>query len=502
MRRRFSLDRRALLKGALGTTVALPLLEAMTHRRGWAQGAAPRRFVFVYCGIPPVGEDSPDDDGKIPQFILPDGAGALNAPFKVALEPLETQGLRPDTTVISDLRIPRTGSANGRRYGATGFHYETMGPIVSGASDPDDKYNGDPLGVSCDWLLSEKIGAATRFPLLAYMVQAEDHSNYRRDYISWRPRLDRDPAWQGPSERNDPLVSPRAAFDRLFSGFTPPTPGGTPTGPDPELQRRQDILSRVQKSYSRLQPRLGQADRRRLDQHLEQVKTLEQRVRLTLEAPAPSGGGRCALPTRPGADPPVTSDYANEDLRAANFVDLIHAAFACDLSRVVSLQLSGSMSGMVLPTSLGITYRNWDGRALPPSDMHETTHGQGDNLSVAECVRWHVKHLAALARKLKDTPDVSGSLLDNTAIVFVMEAGMGSLRLENGSIVGEEPPHTSEGMVAAVVGGRNLGLKLGQHLVATGSHPAAVSLTAMRAVAGSQIGALGDIKTEIPGLRA
>ena len=100
------------------------------------------------------------------------------------------------------------------------------------------------------------------------------------------------------------------------------------------------------------------------------------------------------------------------------------------------------MSGIVLPTSLGITYRNWDGRPLSPPPLHEATHGEGDNLSVAECIRWHIKHLANLAKKLKDTPDVNGTMLDNTAIVFIMEAGIGSTRMQNGSIVGEAaPPH-------------------------------------------------------------
>jgi hypothetical protein len=207
------------------------------------------------------------------------------------------------------------------------------------------------------------------------------------------------------------------------------------------------------------------------------------------------------IPGRPAADPTASSGYAIEDARAAAFVDLIHMALACDLTRVVSFELTSSMSGIVLPTSLGITYRNWDGSPLPPPPLHEATHGQGNNLSVAECIRWHVKHVAALAKKLKDTPDTTGTLLDNTAIVLVFEAGMGNTSLQGTSIVGERPPHTSEGMVAVVVGGRGLGLKLGEHIVATGQHPASVTLTAMRAVGGQQVGALGEINAEITGLR-
>src|SRR5205085_8675299 len=114
--------------------------------------------------------------------------------------------------------------------------------------------------------------------------------------------------------------------------------------------------------------------------------------------------------------------------------------------------------------------------------------------TVAECIRWHMKHVANLAKKLQDTPEGSGTMLDNTVIVFAMEAGLGNTRLESGTIVGERPPHTSEGMCAVTIGGKNLGMKVGQHIVATDQHPSSVILSAMRGVAPA-IGPLGQIRT-------
>jgi hypothetical protein len=499
MSRSFSLSRRALLKGVGGSALALPLMEAMFEKSTYAQVAnAPKRFVFVYCGIPPVGEELDKKTGKPPQFMLPDGPGPLAAALKTALEPLDMLGLKQDTTVISSMRIPRTGSGNGRRFGSSGFHYETMGPLVSGMSHVNDNYSRMALGPSADWVVADKIGAATRLPSLTYCVQSAEHTNgYTLDYVSWKPSK----GGGLPTLRNDPTVSPKVAFDQLFANFKPPVAGGPPPAVDPSQLERKDILDRVQKAYARLQPQLGTADRARLDAHIENVKTLELRVVAGLTAPAPMSGGLCKVPAQPGADPGAAAGYANEDLRASNFVDLIHMAFACDLSRVVSLELTSSMSGIVLPSSLGITYRNWDGSALKAPPLHEATHGQGNNLSVAECIRWHIKHVAALAKKLKDTPDSTGTMLDNTVIVFVMEAGLGNSRMEGSALVGERPPHTSEGMCAVVVGGKSLGMQLGQHIVATDQHPASVSLSAMRAVAGSTIASLGEIKDEINGLR-
>jgi hypothetical protein len=115
---------------------------------------------------------------------------------------------------------------------------------------------------------------------------------------------------------------------------------------------------------------------------------------------------------------------------------------------------------------------------------------------VAEGIAWHVLQVARLARKLKDTPDVTGTLLDNTVIVFLMEAGLGKAFDPD-----ETPPHTSEGMAAVVVGGKSLGLVQGQHLVSPGEHPASVLLTAMRAVAGPLVTELGDLSADIVGLR-
>jgi hypothetical protein len=57
-------------------------------------------------------------------------------------------------------------------------------------------------------------------------------------------------------------------------------------------------------------------------------------------------------------------------------------------------------------------------------------------------------------------------------------------------------------MAAVVIGGRRLGMQLGTHIVAPDQHPASVLLSAMRAVGGAQMTALGEITKEIAGVRA
>jgi hypothetical protein len=171
-------------------------------------------------------------------------------------------------------------------------------------------------------------------------------------------------------------------------------------------------------------------------------------------------------------------------------------ALACDLTRVVSYQITSSMSGMTLPKGLPVDnegtplrYTNWQGESVEvaPTDLHNVSHNMS-NRTLAHTISWHTKHLANLLQKLKATPESTGSMLDHTVVIFLMEAGAGSAS-----------PHTSERMAAIVAGGASTGLRLGQHFVATGQHPARVLLTAMNAVGVSQ-SSLGEVSGRINGL--
>ena len=97
--------------------------------------------------------------------------------------------------------------------------------------------------------------------------------------------------------------------------------------------------------------------------------------------------------------------------------------------------------------------------------------------------------------KFASTPEPGGTMLDNTAMVFLLEGGHG---YDPGS-GNQYSSHSTENM-ACLVAGKVGGLKAGQHVKAAGMHPAQVLLTAMRA-AGYSASALGEVSGEIPGLR-
>src|SRR4029078_8209172 len=92
------------------------------------------------------------------------------------------------------------------------------------------------------------------------------------------------------------------------------------------------------------------------------------------------------------------------------------------------------------------------------------------------------------------TPESVGTMMDNTAVVFLLEGGH---CFDPGS--GKTwSSHSTENM-ACLRAGKVGGLKPGLHLQATGLHPAQVLVTAMRG-AGYGGSSLGEGSRELPGL--
>ena len=168
-------------------------------------------------------------------------------------------------------------------------------------------------------------------------------------------------------------------------------------------------------------------------------------------------------------------------------------AFVCDLTRVATLQITCFQSHMnVFPVTemLGTPVR---------ADLHECGHnGDQQNrgqLPVSLLLGWHASHYAYLLDKLKSTPEGAGTVLDNSAVVFMPEAGHGIQLNDNESV---NQTHSVDRMVL-LVGGRAGGLAPGRHIAATGRHPGNVLLTAMQAV-GHEGDTFGEVTGTVPEL--
>jgi hypothetical protein len=482
--KRFTLHRRAVLKGLAGTAVSLPLLELMIDSQpALAATAAPRRYLVTFGGL---------STGH-PDLIVPSTVGA-NYDVKRALAPLSTlNDVKNEVSVISGLRLPQDGPG-----GWTGrWHSSSMGPLVCGVSATGGSAPGNPLGhgtpvaegVTSDQVVADAIAGNTRFRSLELRAQPEVYRendgtfgvmSYRRDPMS------------GDLQPNEPQASPRLAFDSMFTGFT-----GGAADPATDAQRQalleqdRSILDLVRDRAQALVGRLGVADRRRVERHFDEIRDLETRIS---EIPTVGGGAGCMPIADPGADDPVRTTqrglvedsiprylgYANEEKRAQVMSDLLHMAFTCDLTRSATLVYTFAQCFIDTQALLGIQQ----------TDVHELGHGAGSDEDKADAFAWHIKHFAYLVAKLRDTPEGAGSLLDNTVLVFMPEGGWDD---------GE--PHTGENMVALIAGGRAGGLRPGQHVASAGLHPVTVLISAMNA-AGVTTDTLGEVSGRIPQLFA
>jgi hypothetical protein len=497
--KRLVLPRRTFLRGLGGVAVGLPVLECMLNGNGTAyaqSGALPKRYCVVFAGQS-IGGDGWDEDKFVVagerktetgHFIADTAAGA-GYPVTTPLKPLEKLGLMGDFSLVSNLRIPWSASSvEGADVPMGGafrdFHGGGASPLLCGTRSQASSFRAASI-------TSDQIVAGLNKTTLGSLVLRAQPSWYLsgsdfagRQYISYGAG----------GKAIEAQTNPSIVYHSLFDAFVPKG-DDEQAKHDFELRARQSVLSLITEKRERLLSKLGAADKVRLGEHFDQIRELELRI----AAMPPASGEQCQKPLAPPDDLPLGGDnagsgsdtigtntgYSNEDARARLLADLIHMAFVCDLTRVASLQITVFQSHMnvfQISTDFGMPIR---------ADLHEcghngdaTTRGQ---LPVSMCLGWHIGHYGYLMNKLKQTPEGAGTVLDNSVVVFMPEAGHG-IQLNDGT--SNYQTHSVDRMVL-LVGGRAGGLAPGRHIVApANTHPGNVLISAMQAAgyAGEQLG--------------
>jgi len=481
------LSRRFVLRGAAGAALSLPVLEAMSDNRALADAAPPKRFLLGYAGTSLGGST-----GSIANTFVPTTEGA-NYDLKTALAPLAP--VKNEVTVVTGLKIPwgTTSPAGGRELQ---FHYRSMAPLLTGTRSNLGAFTTPTV----EHVASDLLGQRNFSPLVlrvqaaSYDGSAQPGSGSTISYRMVNGRLSAVP----------PRFSPQGTFQALFGQL--PTNGLTPEQAAEQawlLANRKSVLDAMRSQYSSLLTRVSASDKQRLDDHLQEVRELEQRV----AAIPPPQTATCFRPMDPGADPSIGGGqaigsngnitysqnlgYSDEEQRALVMCDLVAMAITCDLTRSVSLQFSNVQCMMNMYSISGQL-----------SDLHGLSHGSfghrtepDDTAAMAKGISWHMKHWARLLAKLAATKEGATSLLDNMGVCFVFEGG-GGYDTDTNQAKG---PHSTDAMAVLVSGGVG-GLKRGHHLKATNLHPAQVLLTTLRAL-GATSNSLGEVSGEIPGLR-
>jgi hypothetical protein len=366
-------SRRWFLGGA-GALVALPALEFFAVKTARSQAAiSPQRLIvyFLPNGRMPTSWE-PKERGKT--FNLPAAATPL-APFKSEL-----------------LFMPGLNHVTAETSSGAGDHARGAGTLLTSKTLKDfTRLSND---ISFDQAIVKALSPTTRFPSLQWSAGEPSACD-----VSASCTYTQTISWAASGQPLSPLTDPLTAFNQLF--------GGTSEGATAEQQaiRRQSlgsVLDYALADANRLNQRLGQHDREKLDEYLTAVRQVEKRVQNPL-------GSACET----GPTPHSALEYGE---RVEAFHQLMVLALRCDQTRVVSFMLENSLSNRSHPF------------VNAPGGHHALSHdGSADGRAALLRVEtWQCQQAADFASKLKSTSDaIGGSLLDNTALLLLPDMGDG-----------------------------------------------------------------------------
>jgi Protein of unknown function (DUF1552) len=231
-----------------------------------------------------------------------------------------------------------------------------------------------------------------------------------------------------------------AMFKKLFVNENA---GLTPAQIALKNDQNKSVLDRVNADLTRLSGLVPASQKPKLDAHLAGIQALEQ----ALQDSGPVAGGKTCTPPdqAPLADPPsgVTADEAHHLAVAKNQLAIIQTAFQCDLTRVATFTFAHGNSGL--------RFNKID----PTVDKGDGHHGVSHDTSAAAAQERidtiYCEQLSAFLQKMKAVQEGTGTLLDNTLVVFFNECAVGNT-------------HSIENMPVLMLGGKMLGMQTGQHL--------------------------------------
>ncbi len=404
MKKQFlNLNRRTFLKGS-GILCFLPYMEAMADKN---TKKTPCRYLNLYFGngvsLPPAKYKELRKDWH----WYPHNEGRNYKMTKV-LEPLA--GHRDNLTIIGGLSHPRS-----RRL--VGHH--AADSWLTGA-DVGNEYNNS---VSLDQVVAEHFKKETRYPFMNLSTDGGTGFRGRTTTLAFN-RAGR----PIPAENNL-----RDIFERFF------TVGDKKNAiaRKRELVKKRRIVDLLLGESKKLQVNLGKHDQEVLERHMDTLRDMEDRIE-SMEK---------------WQDVPLKKfDTKHIDLAATvkdpkkyiqGMLDLMALAFEIDITRVANYML-------VREDNLGIG-THFSTTLFGYKDHHRMSHGKDEKTykNWTQYDQFLSRQLKHLLDRLSESKDESGSLLDNTIVLY------GSSTSTN---------HDAVNCPVILAGGKNMGLKHGRYI--------------------------------------
>jgi hypothetical protein len=428
-----TLPRRTFLRAA-GATIALPMLDSMLPAFG--ADAAPwiPRLGFMYVG-----------NGIVHRTFKPatEGADFTLSPVLLPLAPLRKQ-----LTVVSGLDHKQAENFGD----GTGDHPRSSAAWLTGVHAWDRTRPGVEvkLATSADQLAADVLGKSTPVRSLELAVDTATQSACDAGDCFYVNTV----SWLNETTPNLTENHPRLVFERLFGD------GGSGAERLARVKKTSSILDSVREEARRLAASVGPGDRTKLDEYLDSVREIEQRIQ-----GAESGDPlEVALPERPTGIP------ASFDEHTKLMLDLALLAFRTDTTRVFSMILAREVSNRSYP-QIGV-----------PDQHHPVSHHRNDPTLIEKKTKidaYHISFLGYLAAKMQATPEGDGTLLDQSVLVYGGGMGDGNL-------------HRHTDLPCVLLGNLGGRLKPGRHIAYPSGTPMTNMLVTLLDKLGVEVRTLGD----------
>jgi hypothetical protein len=436
------IPRRAVLAG-IGATAAGMFMRPLFAS---AADASPTRLLIVHrpCGTRPEVFFPIGGDNK--NFSLD-----FSAPVNGVTIPSITKSfipLIPNMVLLNGITCPRDHSWAGDQHSAglismmTGKRFISIPgtppivppyPVQTPAYQPDSNAkNVVADGMSIDqMLLGEAMANLGGRPIPS--IQSTAYPPSAVGLPAFRVM-----SYKGSNQPLFPESRSATLFNQIFGSV------GAGLSPD-ALARMQtqntSILDFVNKDLTRLRGHVPSSQFTKLDAHLDSIAQLEKAISASTAAASCAKPSQLTLPTPTGDE--AKDDDAMHLANAKNQLGIISAAFQCDLTRVATFTFAHGNSAL--------EFSNIDQNFSQSGGHHDISHNTSAGLAQARIDQTYCETLAALLTNMSTIPDGSGTLLDNTLVVFFNEVSDGN-------------SHSITNMPVAMFGGKKLGLQTGQHL--------------------------------------
>jgi hypothetical protein len=385
MTRFAQLSRRDLLRTLGVGAGVLPFLGNLPSLAAAAGAPEKRRLVVVFS---PDGVVKKNFWPAIPGPFLTPGPVRVPAELPPILQPFEPFRDRLLTLQGVHDKVGGDGDGHMRGMGCLLTGIELFpGNIQGGGETPAGWSSGLSIDQEIKNHLQARPETATRFGSLEFGVLVPNRAD------TWTRMV-----YAGPNKPVAPIDDPYQMFAKLY-------------GQMKDRESMQSVLDELHEDLAKVANSLPAEDRRILEEHTTLVRDFEKELashRETVGHPVPV------------LEQGIVEQNDRMPKISRMQIELVVSSLAADFARVMTLQFTNSV---------GQPHMKWLG---VDEGQHELSHEPNTNEAAQEKLTkinaWYAGEIAHLAQRLAETPEPggSGSLLDNTTILWTNELGEGN----------------------------------------------------------------------------